>query len=348
MARRIFSSIITIILIALAPVLSSCGNGNVKPLDPPALEYGEPHPAKMVIALELGWGKGDYQVGYLNDRESKYYKEYENSGAVGPSQFCVDGEGSIYIDDCMNFRILKYDRDGKYVGQVEKELFTSNQATLALGMAAGSDCLYLYDRGRSIIQRYQFQDEEKITLDLSEYGVDPSMQIHDVIYDDAGNAYISDSGSSSSDGSKIIYCKVDPSFSTLVEVREVPGRMLVDYIDQAGDFYSLCYQQDSKQRALCKIDKEGSVSVVKVFPEDIKEALSREEASQDDITFAVGGISFNKEMNIVEIVDVSDNYKDFCKGDNGNLYLSERRNYSANNKSPFRIFKVEIDWSSFN
>lgn len=340
---------ITIIILAafVAITASSCENSIVKSLDPPIVEYGEPHPAMIVTALELGWGSGDYQVGYINDQEKKYYTQGESSGNVGPSQFCVDGEGSIYIDDCMNFRILKYDREGTYAGQVEKNMFTKSKGTLALGMAAGPDCLYLYESDKGIIYRYRFQDKEKTAFSFSEYGVDWLVHSLNSVYDDAGNAYVTDSVVPK--GPKRIYYRIDSSFSTILETREVPKEMLVDYIDGEGNFFAAYHnKQGSIQSALYKIDKEGNVATIKVLPEDLNQAISREEVSQDDIIFFAVDRYFDKEINVVELFQVPDNYRSSCIGDNGTVFFAERRYIDSNNKSPFRIYEVEVDWGTLN
>ena len=155
-----------------------------KPIYPPQVTEATPHPAEVSTVLELGWGKGDYQVGYINDKYRKTIEELpeekEEPGymSVGPHDFCVDGDEGIYINDIMNNRFIKYDREGVYQGQVDKGLFLEgrpNEDTGTLQAIGGPDCIYVYDQfdvKEHYIYRYRFQDEELKKLDISDIHLD--------------------------------------------------------------------------------------------------------------------------------------------------------------------------------
>ena len=256
-----------IVILGLCLLLSiSCSNGQEKQgvasLGPPEIELAYPHPAEIVTALELDWGRGDYQVGYIND---EFREMAEDRGLpVGPVQFCVDGEGSIYVDDSMNFRYLKYDRDGEFVGEVEKERFTDSlDAPAPFFIIGGPDRMYLFMNGNTTIQSYHFETDEIRTFTLPEDS-EWDFWLSSMITDPLGNVYIFGDDGNQVDSPKIMY-KVDASFSTLLERRALPivYATPIIKIDEQGNLYFLeSLDAKSSGETLYRIDTSNNISEI--------------------------------------------------------------------------------------
>lgn len=296
----------------------------------------------MNVALELGWGSGDYEVGYINE-DYRYAVENGIEGTiVGPNSFCVDGEESIYVKDNMNYRILKYGRDGSYLGDI---LMSDIPCAYPI-MVAGPDCCYFYSDEGNVIYRYRFQDKEMKKADLSVLGIDWDIKYLYSIYDDNGNAYFSDRTIPSGPYRK--YYKVDSSFSSIVEARDVPKELpLVDYVDNNGDFFIARLKGNLEERALYKIDNLGNVVTVRAFSENLRGDMSEDIVTPEDLSFYHAGYYLSKDYEVVQSIttmNVSTSLDRYAITRNANVYFMQGRSYRVDDKSPFRVYRVDVNW----
>lgn len=290
--------------------LTSCENKPVVPLEPVTVE-GYPHPANISVALELGWGSGDYEVGYINEEYRDGVEKGVEMISVGPSQFCVDGEESIYVDDKMNYRILKYDKDGGFQGSVDNTEFTG--APYLSILSGGLDCCYLYQYDEDIIFRYRFQNNEIKQIRFSDYGIDWKLHNPTCLYDGKGNAYFSDHAVPNDSIYK--YYKIDPTFSSVFEFRETTFPVSVaNYVDDDGNFYFLMKKDKASQRSLFMLDTSGNLYTLKELPDNAEGDITNRTMSQDDLMLQTipdmiqpgNSISYlSKDYEIVEKIKIN-------------------------------------------
>ncbi|MDY6793714.1 MAG: hypothetical protein SWK76_00305, partial [Actinomycetota bacterium] len=292
------------------------------------------------------------EVGYIND-EFRPSVEAGNI-EVGPIAFYVDGEESIYIDDSMNFRFLKYDSSGRYVGEVGKDVFTDHVAPLSLYAAAGLDCLFLYEYQGTTLFKYDFENAEVESIDLAEHGIDWEIEDLYLVYDGQGNTYFStralpysENGEPDLDKTRKWYV-ADPQFTGIVETREVPAWLsLAYYADDEGNLYCKGNPESiSEKDAFYVIDEVGNVEFL--FPVTRFEDYPDKDFVTRDIFFAYGDISciyVSGDGTVMEIVH-GDQEVPFEQEitRNSNYYVRQQRYYSTDDKSPFCIYEVEVDW----
>lgn len=256
----------------------------------------------------------------------------------------------MYIDDCMNNRYIKYDKDGRYLGEVPRSNFTSREAILPMRIAAGPDCMYLYNLNSDTIYRYRFQDNETIALCLADFGIDWKINELLVLYDGVGNVYLRDRTiRGQNDDPFTQYYKVDPSFTKILEVRKLPATLpLAFYADDEGDLYSIGKEDmDSVDQYLYGIDTSNNVT--KVFPIISFKDQFIGLVTEEDIFFAYGEFDLGKCAYITkdgrkaEVV-IAKNNLDSSITRNGNIYFRQYRPFSSDDKSPFRIYKLQIEW----
>ena len=202
---------VMLLLAMLTIAVCSCGNSGVKPLEQIEVTSAEPYPAQIVKKLELGWGKGMYEVGYINDAFKKDVES--NSIYVGPQQFCLDREGAIYIDDTMNYRYLKYDKGGAFIGEVARKRFPgSEDVPVPWAIIGGIDCMYLYSYGNSTFYSYCFETDELLSFTVPEDD-ELDFRLNRLEIDPRGNVFIFGRDSSSL-RSPAILCEVDASLNS--------------------------------------------------------------------------------------------------------------------------------------
>jgi hypothetical protein len=352
MMRKAKIAAIAILMLVMILSVSKCSNGMDKQeepiLEPPQIELGYPHPAEIVVALELGWGDGEYELGYTNDEFEDLVKRGSEGIGAGPSQFCVDGEGSIYIDDTMNYRILKYSSSGEYLGEFEKKRITDRKAVGALGVAAGLDCIYLCEPDSSIIYRYRFQTDELCNVDFAYSGYDYRIHRLDVIYDGEGRTYVR--GETNPQEGKWVYYTIDESFSVVSAKREISqDYALVDYIDDDGNFYFIPRRKNIDiQRIMYKADLNSDVTIVAQFPEDLDEVIVKDVKKPEDLAIWFGYYvtKEGKVMQNIETANIQYYPGNFYITRDLDAYFRQPRPYNPDDKSPFRIYKVEIDWDA--
>jgi hypothetical protein len=262
--------------------------------DPPRIVFCEPHPARVVTVMELGWGIGDYEVGYISDEYRGAMEAGKADIMIGPNQFCVDGEESIYIDDTINNRILKYDCNGKYVSEVPFALITDRIGATNPFILPGPDCIYLYEYGGDMITRYRFQDQEAKTLSIPDPGIEHwEFEYVEAIYDEDGNTYFSKS-IHSADGLMLptaYYLKVDPSFSTILETRKVSGAYgRACYVDEEGKLYMVGHDgtHSADPLTLFKIRYDNNWGMIKMLPknDESRQSIYSQRSPQEDLLYA--------------------------------------------------------------
>ncbi len=339
--------IVIAIALVLAFSLASCRKKAESQFKPVDLFYSYPHPAEQVTVLELGWGNGNYEVGYINNAFKEIVEKAEEGATIGPAGICVDGEESIYVDDTMNQRILKYDKDGRYVGQVARSRFTKHVALRGLYMLAGPDCIYLYEITKNIIYRYRFQDDELKSISIPEIGIKGRIQTLHAAYDGLGNSYFADMAIEPDKPARN-YFVVDPSFSGVIGTRNIPARFAaIDYVDDLGDIYVVAKADPNPNNlVLYKIDPTDSVSTVAVYPKDIDDNpevyMSREPVDPSDLII-YNGYYITRGGRLVERIKGSQQ-KIYRLSRDVTVYWMQERPYEDDDKSPFRIYRVDVAW----
>ncbi|MDY6793719.1 MAG: hypothetical protein SWK76_00330 [Actinomycetota bacterium] len=334
--RTIF---VIVLLATLTLTFMSCG------AKPELIEIeSEPYDVELVPVLELGWGNGDYEVGYIND-EFRPSVEAGNI-EVGPIAFYVDGEESIYIDDSMNLRFLKYDSSGRYVGEVGKDVFTDHVAPLSLYAAAGLDCLLLYEYLGDTLYRYDFESDEIKSLRFSDYGIDWEFVNLSILYDKQGNIYVCDRANPEMQPTDLYI--INAQFTEIIGQREIPFWLALPlFIDDSGSLYLRGnpegYSGEDSLYIMDPADNITELFSIRQYSQDSSEIYSGE-----DVLFVYGssGCFYIGDSGVLieRIRGTSDSPVGNAITRNGNAYIKHKRYLSTDDKSPFRIYKVEVDW----
>jgi hypothetical protein len=96
----------------------------------------------------------------LNDADTTGFFRYEQDGdgvfLAGPDDVALDAAGYVYINDAGNGRVLRFDAGGGFVQRVDVEPDDAGATLLTpVALAASDSIVYVADRGRSEIVRYQ-------------------------------------------------------------------------------------------------------------------------------------------------------------------------------------------------
>jgi hypothetical protein len=213
--------------------------------------------ASESLVLELEWGTGEDQVGYTNERFRDFNKAWQ-----GPCNMRVDPEGNVYIDDGMNLRFVKYGSDGSLLASVLKDKFTTNlDNPRSLQITCSRDCMILYTIGESVVQKYSFEKNELITLDLNTTSKMSGVFINDIIVDENDILYIFSRSEPDSPTSPLVLNKVDASLSKVLERRELPDQIRsISAVDTSGNLYFLDNAESDKSiQVIRQIDTTNSL-----------------------------------------------------------------------------------------
>ncbi|MDD3828725.1 MAG: hypothetical protein PHY79_22395 [Anaerolineae bacterium] len=332
-------TIIVLILVLLTTTLISCGK------EARELEVEEePYDVELTPVLELDWGNGDHRVGYICDefRASVEADRLE----VGPIAFYVDGEESIYIDDSMNFRFVKYDSSGNYVGEVAKSRFIDRIAPMPIEASVGLDCLLLYEYLGNTLYKYDFELDEIKSLRFSDYGIDREFNNLLILYSKQGEIYVCDRAQPPKQ--PVSMYVIDAQLTEIQGVKEIPYWLAIPlYIDDTGDLYFRGKPDGSLgEDSFYVMNPEGNIK--ELFPVRQYSQDASDVYNEEDIMFVYGNpgcfyVSDNGVL-IERFRGTPDSPVEYAITRNGNAYIKPERYYSTDDKSPFRIYKVEVNW----
>jgi len=105
---------------------------------------------KQKVVLELGWGTGDYEVGYDEIGETQFMK-------IGPTAIAVDSNGDIYICDRYNRRVLVYNSAGKFKMKFRDpgtDMIELGDDGYIYTCSSGSREVYVYSKKGELIREF--------------------------------------------------------------------------------------------------------------------------------------------------------------------------------------------------
>jgi len=123
--------------------------------DPRGIAWGAYAPTALYIA---DYGNSSGQK--VSDTDTTGYFRYEQDDAgvllAGPLDITADVGGYVYIADTGNHRVLRYSPGGSFVQRVDIEPDDQGATLLTpVAVAASDSIVYVADRGRSEVVRYQ-------------------------------------------------------------------------------------------------------------------------------------------------------------------------------------------------
>ncbi|MDY6793718.1 MAG: hypothetical protein SWK76_00325 [Actinomycetota bacterium] len=311
--------------------------------------------AGVSVFLELDWGDGDYQVGYLAE-EYRATAE-EGLSCIGPGGLSIDNSGDLYLRDTMNYRYVKYSNDGEYVGELAFSRIDGGGS-----MVAGPDCMYVVvsdDNRNYTLYRYCFEEDELITFPFRDYEKERDFSLGNMLCDSRGNLYLQGTDARRGIESPDIYYKINPDLNKIIASGELDKGFSA--VGNSGEMYLIdSIGNGSNKWALMQLKPPDSLSKISIFPyeETLGPPFLRQVSLDGGFFISYsekpGDVicSLSKDGNLSGKIRISDTlfHTGLTISRNGDIFLLEERRgvEQESEREPFRIYKVEVDWDSLN
>jgi hypothetical protein len=114
------------------------------------------------IVVKGAFGPLDGEIGYWTDGDSW----------IAPSAIAVDWDGSIYIADIVNERIVKFDKNGKFISKIAFNVLSKRYSGIVSDLATDlSGNLYVASRHEKKIYKYTSDGKPVFSINLEDENI---------------------------------------------------------------------------------------------------------------------------------------------------------------------------------